>query len=405
MLRPYCHALISQLKIQVLAKVGGQVQYLNKFWDSTMALSCKSLVTSLALLSIAGCTIIPGSHFEGIDPGEQTQNLDKDLEKVNIQIIDSSLINEQKRGREAAKPSLSTAGLNVNDYEYKLGIGDVLTIGVWDHPELTIPAAVQRTAEFDGFRVQKNGTITYAYAPNIQAEGKTVSQVHNELVNRLARVIEDPQVDVKVVGFRSQKAYVTGEVSKPGVYPVTEIPLTLIDALNQAGGLTEAADWRTVTFIRGNKTEIIQLEDFYAHGDISQNRLLQNGDIVHVNRNDKQKVFVLGDVKKAGSVTLTRYGLNLAEALSDTGGLNENTADANGVFVLRKRNYEQTGVLADVYQLHAKSIAALVLAEQFELQPHDIVYVTSAPLARWNRVISLLLPSISTVDNLNDINN
>ena len=368
-----------------------------------MALSYKSLITSLAFLSITGCTIIPGSHFEGIDSGEQTQNLDNDLEKVNIQIIDSSLINQQKLTRKAAKPLLNVEELDVDGYEYKLGVGDVLTIGVWDHPELTIPAAVQRTAEFDGFRVQKDGTITYAYAPNIAAAGKTVGQVHQELVKRLARVIEDPQVDIKVVGFRSQKAYVTGEVNQPGIYPVTEIPLTLIDALNQAGGLTAAADWRTVTFTRGNKTEVIQLEDFYAHGDITQNRLLQNGDIVHVNRNDQQKVFVLGDVKRAGSVTLTRYGLNLAEALSDTGGLNEATADANGVFVLRKRNYEQTGILADVYQLHAKSIAALVLAEQFELQPHDIVYVTSAPLARWNRVISLLLPSIATVDSLDDI--
>ncbi|WP_277053976.1 polysaccharide export protein [Pseudoalteromonas marina] len=370
-----------------------------------MALSCKSLITSLALLSVTGCNIIPGSHFEGLDSGEQTQNLEQDLEKVNIQIIDSSLIKQQKQTRASAKPISNTSGVNVSNYQYKLGVGDVLTIGVWDHPELTIPAAVQRTAEFDGFRVQEDGTITYAYAPDIPAAGRTISEVRDELVKRLSRVIEDPQIDIKIVGFRSQKAYVTGEVNKPGVYPVTEVPLTLIDALNQAGGLTESADWRTVTFTRGDKTEVIELDDFYAHGDISQNRLLQNGDIVHVSRNDAQKVFVLGDVKRAGSVTLNRYGLNLAQALSDTGGLNENTADANGVFVLRKSNFEETGVLANVYQLHAKNIAALVLAEQFELQPHDIVYVTSAPLARWNRVISLLLPSVSTVDNLNDINN
>jgi len=368
-----------------------------------MALSCKTIVASLAMLTITGCTIIPGSHFEGIESGEQTQNLEQDLEKVNIQIIDSSLIYQQKQARIKAKPPSSLAGVDTSDYEYTLGVGDVLTIGVWDHPELTIPAAVQRTAEFDGFRVQADGTITYAYAPNIPAVGKTVGEIHKELVKRLSRVIEDPQVDIKIVGFRSQKAYVTGEVTKPGVYPVTEIPLTLIDALNQAGGLTDGADWRTVTFTRGDKTEIIKLDDFYAHGDISQNRLLQDGDIVHVNRNDAQRVFVLGDVKRAGTVEVNRYGLNLAEALSNSGGLNENTADANGVFVLRKRNFEASGVLADVYQLHAKNIAALVLAEQFELQPHDIVYVTSAPLARWNRVISLLLPSIATVDSLDDL--
>ena len=368
-----------------------------------MALSCKSLVTSLIMLAISGCTIIPGSHYEGIESNEQTKNLEQELEKVNIQLIDSTLITQQKKARSAAKPISSLVGVNTRDYQYKLGVGDVVTIGVWDHPELTIPAAVQRTAEFDGFRVQKDGTITYAYAPNIPAAGRTISQVREDLVKRLSRVIEEPQVDVKVVGFRSQKAYVTGEVKQPGVYPVTEIPLTLIDALNQAGGLTDSADWRTVTFTRGDKTEVIQLDEFYANGDISQNRLLQHGDIVHVSRNDAQKVFVLGDVKKAGSVTLNRYGLNLAEALSDSGGLNEATADANGVFVLRKSSVEQTGYIANVYQLHAKNITAMVLAEQFELQPSDIVYVTSAPLARWNRVISLLLPSIATVDSVDDI--
>ncbi|WP_065979542.1 polysaccharide export protein [Pseudoalteromonas lipolytica] len=368
-----------------------------------MAFNIKVLVATLSIITVSGCTIIPGSHYEGIDSGDQVENLEKDLEKVNIQIIDSSLINQQKANHKKVKQPNSLAGVDLNDYEYKLGVGDVLTIGVWDHPELTIPAAVQRTAEFDGFRVQADGTITYAYAPNIQAAGRTVSQVREDLVKRLSRVIEDPQVDVKIVGFRSQKAYVTGEVAKPGVYPVTEIPLTLVDALNQAGGLTERADWRTVTFTRGNKTEEIQLDDFYAHGDISQNRLLQHGDIVHVARDDKQKVYVMGDVQKAGTVNVDRYGLNLAQALSDTGGIREATADANGIFVLRKRNLETDGIIADVYQLHAKNVAALVLAEQFELQPHDIVYVTAAPLARWNRVISLLLPSISTVEQFDDI--
>lgn len=368
-----------------------------------MALRCKSLITSFAFLAMTGCTIIPGSHYEGIESNEKTQNLEQELEKVNIQLIDSALIAQQKQLQPKIKAPSSLTSIDTSNYEYKLGVGDVITIGVWDHPELTIPAGTQRTAEFDGFRVQEDGTITFAYAPNVKAVGKTIPQIREELVTRLSRVIENPQVDVKVVGFKSQKAYITGEVKQAGVYPITETPLTLIEALNQAGGLTSAADWRTVTYTHNGKTEIIKLDAFYTNGDISQNRLLQNGDIVHVNRNDAQKIFVLGDVKKAGAVALDRYGLSLAEALTSSGGLNEGTADANGVFVLRKRNIEQTGVLADVYQLHAKSITALVLADQFELQPHDIVYVTSAPLARWNRVLSLLLPSLSTVDTVEDL--
>ncbi|KAF7788298.1 polysaccharide export outer membrane protein [Pseudoalteromonas rubra] len=372
-----------------------------------MALSCKTIIASTLFLAMTGCSIVPGGHFEGISSSEQTASLQNDLENINIHLIDAQLIQEYKRNQNQGdiKPIQLNKGVDVSGFEYRLGVGDVLTIGVWDHPELTIPAAVQRTAEFDGFRIQADGTVTFAYAPNIPAAGRTVTELRAELVERLSRVIEDPQIDVKVVGFKSQKVYVTGEVNKPNVLPITETPLTLIDAVNQAGGLTEHADWEVVNFTRGNVTEQIKLDEFYSNGDISQNRLLQHGDLIHVHRNDKRNVYVLGDVTKAGKVSINRYGLSLAEALSEVGGINERTADANGVFVLRKRDLDSDGVVADVYQLHARNIASLVLAEQFELEPQDIVYITSAPLARWNKVISLLLPSLATVDALQDIDN
>ncbi|MDP2562099.1 polysaccharide export protein [Psychrobium sp. 1_MG-2023] len=368
-----------------------------------MLTSYKTLATSLSLLLMSGCAIIPGSHLEGIDAQASQSTLEQDLSNVNISIIDSQLIKQLKNDNEK-NVTTKASTIDVSNYDYVLGIGDVLSIGVWDHPELTIPAAVQRTAAFDGFRVQADGTITYAYAAKIPAAGKTISQLHDTLVKKLSKIIEKPQVDIKVVGFNSQRAYVTGEVKKPGTYAITEIPLTLIDAINQAGGLNPKADWRTVTFTRGNNTEIIKLDDFYAKGDISQNRLLQHGDIIHINRTDNQKVFVLGDVNQAGSIEINRYGLSLAEALSDVGGLKEQTANANGVFVLRKREANNEGdVIADVYQLHAKNVVALVLADQFQLQPRDIVYVTTAPIARWNRLISQLVPTIQALDDISTL--
>jgi len=360
------------------------------------------MVASLSLLTMSACTVIPGGHIEGITPSEENTSLENDMNNVNFQVIDFALLQQQKSNKTQLKRA-NLKDVNVSHYEYKLGVGDVLSIGVWDHPELTIPAAVQRTAAFDGFRIQADGTITYAYAANIPAAGKTIRQLHDVLVKRLSRIIEKPQLDIKVVGFNSQKAYVTGEVNKPGVYAVTEIPLTLIDALNQAGGLNDKADWRTVTFTRGNKSETIKLDEFYANGDISQNRLLQHGDIIHVNRTDSQKVFVLGDVSKASSVEVHRYGLSLAEALTEVGGLNEATADANGIFVLRKRDLNKDGVIADVYQLHAKNVVAMVLADEFKLEPRDIIYVTTAPIARWNRLINQLLPTIGAIDTIYEI--
>jgi polysaccharide biosynthesis/export protein len=365
----------------------------------------KELVVSLSLLILSGCSMIPGSHIEGIDVEMENSTLEQDLSNVNISVIDSSLISLLKNNQQTYSQDKKNTPIITDDYDYVLGIGDVLSIGVWDHPELTIPAAVQRTAEFDGFRIQADGTITYAYAANVLAVGKTIKQLHKILVAKLSQVIEKPQLDLKVVGFKSQRAYVTGEVKAPGVFPISEIPLTLIDALNQAGGLSERADWRTVNFTRNNKTEIIRIDDFYTKGDISQNRLLKHGDIIHVNRTDNQKVFVLGDVAKAGSIEINRYGLSLAEALSDVGGLNEQTANANGVFVLRKRQDNEEGVIADVYQLYAQNVVALVLADQFKLQPRDIIYVTTAPIARWNRLISQLVPTVQALENISTIKN
>jgi polysaccharide export outer membrane protein len=363
----------------------------------------KKMLVALSLVIFSGCSMIPGSHMAGVDLDLEASTLQQDLSNVNIAVIDSALIAQLKESEQTKTQTQKNTPVITEGYDYVLGIGDVLSIGVWDHPELTIPAAVQRTAAFDGFRIQADGTLTFAYAANIPAAGKTIKQLHALLVEKLNKVIEKPQLDLKVVGFNSQRVYVTGEVNKPGALPVTEIPLTLIDALNQAGGLSARADWRTVNFTRNNQVQSIKLDDFYTQGDISQNRLLQHGDIIHVNRTDNQKVFVLGDVTNAGSIEINRYGLSLAEALSDVGGLNEKTANANGVFVLRKRPDNKNGVIADVYQLYAQNVVALVLADQFKLQARDIVYVTTAPIARWNRLISQLIPTISGLNSISVI--
>jgi polysaccharide export outer membrane protein len=253
------------------------------------------------------------------------------------------------------------------------------------------------------YEVQPDGTINFPYAQQLQVEDASINDVRRALTSKLAAVIQNPQVDVKVVAFNSQKAYVTGAVGSPGLFPITTIPLTLIDVLGMAGGLNADADWNSVIFSRKGKKEKVDMSLFYNEGRVDQNRLLEDGDIVHVNGNEQSKVFVLGEVGGKGAVNISRYGLSLAEALTLSGGLNEGTANANGIFVFRARNYEEAGIIADVYQLHAKNIIALVLADQFELQTNDIIYVTSAPIARWNKVLSLILPSVQSVKVIEDL--
>ena len=358
----------------------------------------KSNILVLLGFLLSGCTVIPGSHLSessrfGLNAERKNSDISVRTVRINATLIESI---------KSESPILADRFISNEKkaYEYRIGRGDVLSIGVWDHPELTIPAAVQRTAAFDGFRVQSDGTITFAYAPKIPAAGKTIVELHGLLVDRLSAVIEDPQVDIKVVGFNSQKVYVTGEVQTPGVLPVTEVPLTILDALNQSGGLTELAAWEEVVLTRGDTSEILDLRSFYEAGQISCNRLLQDGDVIHVNRLDKHRVYVLGEVRQAGAIEINRYGLNLAEALGEAGGLKEDSANANGIFVLRKELTEEGSFGTVVFQLYAKDATALVLASEFELQKNDVVYVTTASIARWNRIITKLLPITRSLEDL-----
>ena len=287
----------------------------------------------------------------------------------------------------------------MENYSYLVGSGDILNITVWDHPELTIPQGGQRTPTEAGNVVHTDGTIFYPYVGNVSVTGKHVTEIRALITRGLSRYIEDPQVDVAVAAFRSQRVFVSGAVNAPNTLAVTDVPITLIDALNSAGGMATNADWRSVilTSTRAGvlTKEIIDLSALYQEQLLNHNRVLRSNDVLHVPRNDALKVFVMGDVITAGTQRIDRSGLTLAEALNNVGGINEASADARGIFVLRAN--DEASKMVDIYQLDASMGPMLILSTQFRLKPMDIVYVTSAPIARWNKVLRQLTGSLNAI--------
>ncbi|ENA0807072.1 polysaccharide export protein [Providencia rettgeri] len=373
----------------------------------------KRLPLTLLTISIllTGCTVTPGAYISTsgkniVDTG------DRDITKlVDIYPISPKLLDDMYTAPTIAKPNAQLEK-QLTHYEYRVGAGDVLTITVWDHPELTIPAGSYRSAQDSGNWVHSDGTIYYPYIGKVKVIGKTVTEIRTLISNRLATYIESPQVDVSIAAFRSQKMYVSGEVAKPGTLPITNVPLTILEAFNNAGGLTEKADWDNVVLTRNGKEIKVSLQDLVQYGDLTQNYLMLPGDVLYVPRNDSQKVFVMGEVGQPTTLTIDRAGMSITEALSKASGIDQNTANATGVFVIRPiknqpaEDKELEALLpkkmAAVYQLDLSDATSLVMGTEFKLQPYDLVYVTAAPVVRWNRLITQLLPTIASYNQLTE---
>lgn len=351
------------------------------------------LVLIVLLGALSGCAMAPGGH---IDQDNLEQSLDG---RVDVEQITPDLVNamfERDVSSRVSSPALNPV---VPGYEYRVGPGDILSVIVYDHPELTIPAGSERSAAETGNRIRPNGTMFYPYVGRVRVEGMTLDEVRNLITRRLANVINEPQVEVGIAAFNSQKVYISGAVENPGTLPLTIVPMTILDAISAVGGARENADWRNVTLSRNGGEERISLYAMMRQGDMTQNRLLRDGDLLHVPTMENQNVVVMGQVVRPGTIAIGNERITLTDALGRAGGVNESRAEPSGIFVVRG-NSPGSEKFATVYQLDIRDATRLLLGTRFPLQPQDVVYVTSAPLARWNSVISLLLPSVSLPGNV-----
>lgn len=277
---------------------------------------------------------------------------------------------------------------------YTIGPGDVLNIVVWDHPELSQAAG-------GGFNVSREGAIQFPFVGELKIGGLTESQARAQLAARLAKVIKNPEVTLRIQAYRSGRVYVEGAVRQTGPQTIDDIPLTLPEAISRAGGFSPTADRSNVAITRGNSTTLINLLQLAQLGVNAGNILLAAGDVVQVSSFEDGKVFVLGEVMRTGALALRNGRMTLNGALGESGGISQISGDPRQIYVLRNGG----GGHAEIYHLDARTPAAYALTEGFDLKASDIVFVDPSPLVRWNRVISLLLPSAGAVTLTRDTSN
>ena len=363
---------------------------------------CFSLAAVLALQACTGL-------YLSLPDERASRDVDVTVTPITAQLIASGHARESdtRRPREGGDP--------VGPWLYKIGPGDVLDISI---PSIaSVPAPVpsySATREADrGYTVAPDGSIYLPYVGPIKVQGNTIRQVQDQVVKELSRFIKTPQVTVNVTQFRSQKVLVAGQVPKPGYLPVTDVPLTLIGALTAAGSTPqlrgdlaaravsgggqqtsqiESGDYHRVQLTRAGKTESLDVLAMLRSGDLRTDPLLQDGDAVYVSPTERNYVYVLGEVRTPALVETVERRTSLAEVLMASGGVNQLTAKAQRVYVIRGQLDKP-----EVFQLNANEADALLLADAFVVQPRDVVYVAEANISRWNRFLSQLVPSLQTL--------
>jgi polysaccharide biosynthesis/export protein len=178
----------------------------------------------------------------------------------------------QKVGSPAAETK--TSSIPANDNDYKIGPQDVLRIDVWKEAEIS------RTTP-----VRPDGKISLPLLDDVQAAGLTPLHLAGVIAEGLKKYITNPQVTIGVTEINSRRFYVTGEVTRPGAFPLLP-DMTILQALSTAGGFTQFARLKNIYVLRAEDGKQVKHPFNYkaavAGKNAEQNLMLRPGDVIVV---------------------------------------------------------------------------------------------------------------------------
>jgi len=232
----------------------------------------KKTIFSLVMATLlSSCALSPGMFMSSSNnwSGENT---------VFVSSLNKSIIIEPITEKIELKKSLAT---------YKIGKGDQLFVTVWGLPDI-FPVTGSINTELNTRRVDSNGNIFFPFVGLILAEGKTQDELRNHLTLQLSKMFKNVQLDIAVAGFNSQKVYLLGEITTPKAIKLTDIPLSLSNAIGESKGLntntSEGEDVFVIRQIPSQDPKIYRVDLSSPSGFLSAgNFYLTDNDIVYVN--------------------------------------------------------------------------------------------------------------------------
>lgn len=289
--------------------------------------------------------------------------------------------------------------------------GDTLGLAIWENVDDGLLAAEGASAtDLSEVQVDGAGFIFVPYAGRIKASGNTPEALRRVITGKLDTQTPDPQVIVRRVAGDGATVSLVGGVGQQGLFAIERPTRTLSSMIARAGGISIEPDVAQITVIRGKHRSKIWFEDLYSNPkfDIA----LRPGDRILVEE-DSRAFTVLGATGAQNRIEFVTQTLSAIEAIAQVGGLNSNLADPTGVFVLRNEPAEIANSVLGRSDLQGPQRFAYVLdltqptgmfeARDFVIRDGDTVYVTEAPFVTWNKTISALTGSLSSVNAISSL--
>lgn len=374
------------------------------------------------LISLSGCQALT-KWQPSSGPTKKTIENQIDTENSGLTIIDID-------NRIAFLTSQSIPVRRFSDF-YKssstfnntISAGDVVDVSIWEAPPALLFGTASDISGLSGSKevklpeqmVDNKGQITIPFVGKISVSGKTPEQVQTMIVKGLTKKANNPSAVVRIAKNNSADVTIVGEVTNSTRMPLTGKAERILDALAAAGGTKHPSSRISVQLNRRGQSVEMPFDAIIK--DPRQNVILQKGDVVSVNYQTKSFT-VLGATAKNTEIDFEAGGISLMQALARSGGLDDNRADARGVFIFRQESaniltpeqrtalpmqLQYASEVPVIYRLNLKEPINYIVAQNFAIKDKDLIYVSNAPGVEFRKFISLVAQGMYIVNTVDDL--
>ncbi|MES2997120.1 MAG: polysaccharide biosynthesis/export family protein [Verrucomicrobiota bacterium] len=281
-------------------------------------------------------------------------------------------------------------------YSDKIRSRDSLIFTITDLTEQSPFRAGGPKNDYGPYEVPADGRVSIPYVGEVQVIGQTPADVAAGLAERIKPISNTARISVSRTGRVANTANVLGTVRTPGPVALEKEGFNSLDLLASAGGPTQPEHLALYTLKRGGREYHFDYLGFRKRPFI-----VEEGDFLSVTTDTSNRFHIMGALNRPTTIAFPSPSPTLADALGSGSGLDERRSDPSGVFVFRKGSPNM------VYTFNMKDPSVMPLIQRFPMKGEDIVYITEAPLTRWNRLLSQILPSVipQTVNNAHRLSN